>query len=126
MTETEKYDRADREILAAMRKPGRLYLLGLAFTVTLVASGFLCWTHQFRVGLGVAGYTHPVNWAVYITNFVFFFFIAHSGTLISAVLYLFRARYRTSFNRPAEPMTVFAPRVSSNFPHILLVSSWVF
>lgn len=126
MAETEKYDRADREILAAMGKPGRLYLLGLAFTVTLVASGFLCWTQQFRVGLGVAGYTHPVNWAVYITNFVFWVGIAHSGTLISAVLYLFRARFRTSFNRPAEAMTVFALMVAGLFPLIHLGRPWVF
>ena len=126
MAETEKYDRADREILAAMGKPGRLYLLGLAFTVTLVASGILCWYQQYRVGLGVAGYTHPVNWAVYITNFVFWVGIAHSGTLISAVLYLFRARFRTSFNRPAEAMTVFALMVAGLFPLIHLGRSWVF
>jgi len=126
MAETEKYDRADREILAAMGKPGRLYLLVLAFTVTLVASGFLCWYHQYRVGLGVAGYTHPVNWAVYITNFVFWVGIAHSGTLISAVLYLFRARFRTSFNRPAEAMTVFALMVAGLFPLIHLGRPWVF
>jgi molybdopterin-containing oxidoreductase family membrane subunit len=126
MAETEKYDRADREILDAMRKPGRLYLLGLAFTVTLVASGILCWYQQYRVGLGVAGYTHPVNWAVYITNFVFWVGIAHSGTLISAVLYLFRARFRTSFNRPAEAMTVFALMVAGLFPLIHLGRPWVF
>jgi len=52
--------------------------------------------------------------------------IAHSGTLISAVLYLFRARYRTSFNRAAEAMTVFALMVAGLFPLIHLGRSWVF
>jgi molybdopterin-containing oxidoreductase family membrane subunit len=67
-----------------------------------------------------------VNWAIYITNFVFWVGIAHSGTLISAVLYLFRARYRTSFNRAAEAMTVFALMVAGLFPLIHLGRSWVF
>ena len=126
MDKAARYDRADRDILAATAKPGRPYLLVLAFTASLVGVGFLCWYHQYRVGLGVAGYTHPVNWAVYITNFVFWVGIAHSGTLISAVLYLFHARYRSSFNRPAEAMTVFALMVAGLFPLIHLGRSWVF
>ena len=126
MSDAEKYARADEQILGAMGKPGRAYLAGLGFTATLVAIGGLLWAYQIREGLGVAGYTHPVNWAIYITNFVFWVGIAHSGTLISAVLYLFQARYRTSFNRPAEAMTVFALMVAGLFPLIHLGRSWVF
>lgn len=126
MAAADKYARADHDILAAMEKPGRLYLLGLTLSVSLVILGFLCWYRQYRLGLGVAGYSHPVNWAIYITNFVFWVGIAHSGTLISAVLYLFRARYRTSFNRPAEAMTVFALMVAGIFPLIHLGRPWVF
>ena len=55
MDKAERYARADRDILAAMGKPGRRYLLGLALTLSLVAFGFLCWPFQFHVGLGVAG-----------------------------------------------------------------------
>ena len=76
--------------------------------------------------MGVAGITHPVGWGVYITNFVFWVGIAHSGTLISAVLYLFRARFRTSFNRPAEAMTVIALLVAGLFPLIHLGRAWKF
>jgi molybdopterin-containing oxidoreductase family membrane subunit len=74
----------------------------------------------------VTGLMHPVNWGVLITNFVFWVGIAHSGTLISAVLFLFRARFRTSFNRSAEAMTVFALLVASLFPLIHLGRVWVF
>ena len=126
MGNADKYDKVDRDILAAMEKPGRLYLAGLAVTASLVVLGGILWAYQIRNGLGVAGYTHPVNWAIYITNFVFWVGIAHSGTLISAVLYLFRARYRTSFNRAAEAMTVFALMVAGLFPLIHLGRSWVF
>ena len=126
MENAEKYAKVDRDILAAMGKPGRLYLAGLAVTGSLVVLGGILWAHQIRNGLGVAGYTHPVNWAIYITNFVFWVGIAHSGTLISAVLFLFRARYRTSFNRAAEAMTVFALMVAGLFPLIHLGRSWVF
>jgi molybdopterin-containing oxidoreductase family membrane subunit len=122
----DRYAKVDRDVLAAMKRPGRAYLAGLAFTATLVVIGGALWAYQIRSGLGVAGYTHPVNWAIYITNFVFWVGIAHSGTLISAVLYLFRARYRTSFNRAAEAMTVFALMVAGLFPLIHLGRSWVF
>jgi len=126
MGNADRYAKVDRDILAAMEKPGRLYLVGLAFTATLTVIGGILWAYQIRNGLGVAGYTHPVNWAIYITNFVFWVGIAHSGTLISAVLYLFRAGYRTSFNRAAEAMTVFALMVAGLFPLIHLGRSWVF
>jgi len=126
MENAEKYAKVDRDILAAMEKPGRLYLAGLAVAAALTVIGGILWAYQIRSGLGVAGYTHPVNWAIYITNFVFWVGIAHSGTLISAVLFLFRARYRTSFNRAAEAMTVFALMVAGMFPLIHLGRSWVF
>jgi len=126
MGNADRYTKVDRDILAAMEKPGRVYLAGLALTATLTVIGGILWAYQIRNGLGVAGYTHPVNWAIYITNFVFWVGIAHSGTLISAVLYLFRARYRTSFNRAAEAMTVFALMVAGLFPLIHLGRSWVF
>jgi Ni/Fe-hydrogenase subunit HybB-like protein len=77
-------------------------------------------------GIGVTGITNPVGWGVYIANFVFWVGIAHSGTLISAVLYIFRARFRTSFNRTAEAMTIFALMVAGLFPLIHLGRVWRF
>src|SRR2546427_12110463 len=71
-----------------------------------------------RYGLGLAGYSHPVYWAVYITCFVFWVGIAHSGTLISAILFLFRSGWRTAVYRTAEAMTVFAVMTAGLFPLI--------
>ena len=65
-------------------------------------------------------------WALYITNFVFWVGIAHSGTLISAILYLFRAKWRTSISRAAEAMTVFAIMTAGLFPLIHLGRVWKF
>ena len=126
MTGSDRFARVDRDILAAMGRPGRLYWAALGFAACLVGIGFLLWFHQFERGLGVSGLMHPVGWAVYITNFVFWVGIAHSGTLISAVLYLFRAGYRSSFNRPAEAMTIFAIMVAGLFPLVHLGRVWVF
>ena len=115
----------DRDVLAGMARPSRRYWVALA----LCAAAFVClpvlWGYQMVRGLGVAGYTHPVNWAVYITNFVFWVGIAHSGTLISAVLFLFRARFRAAFNRSAEAMTVIAVMTAGLFPLIHLGRSWL-
>ena len=83
-------------------------------------------SRQIGTGLGVAGYQPPVLWAIYITNFVFWVGIAHSGTLISAVLFLFRARWRTSVARSAEAMTVFAVATAGLFPIIHLGRPWYF
>ena len=66
----------------------------------------LTWIYQIYMGLGIAGYTHPLFWGVYIVTFVFWVGIAHAGTLISAILYLFRAKWRNAINRSAEAMTV--------------------
>jgi molybdopterin-containing oxidoreductase family membrane subunit len=126
MGNADKYAKVDRDVLAAMKRPSRAYLAGLAFAALLAVMLHVLWAYQVRSGLGVVGKMHPVMWALYITNFVFWVGIAHSGTLISAVLFLFRARYRTSFNRAAEAMTVFALMVAGLFPLIHLGRSWVF
>jgi molybdopterin-containing oxidoreductase family membrane subunit len=87
--------------------------------------GGLCYYHQVRVAIGVAGINNPVYWGVYITNFVFWVGIAHSGTLISAILYLFHAQWRTSINRIAEAMTLFAIATAGLFPLIHLGRVWL-
>ncbi len=118
--------RIENDILAAMSRPGPRYLAALALSALLFAGGLALWGRQILIGMGVAGITHPVGWGVYIANFVFWVGIAHSGTLISAVLYIFRARFRTSFNRSAEAMTVFALMVAGLFPLIHLGRVWRF
>ncbi len=121
-----RYARIDADILRTLRPPGRLYLAALALALTGIAFAAYAFVQQWRVGLGVAGSQHPVLWGVYITNFVFWVGIAHSGTLISAVLFLFRARWRTAVARAAEAMTVFAVMTAGVFPIIHLGRPWFF
>ena len=64
--------------------------------------------YQIAVGIGTWGLNRTVGWAFDITNFVFWIGIGHAGTLISAILLLFRQKWRTSVNRSAEAMTIFA------------------
>ncbi|MFH1143379.1 MAG: NrfD/PsrC family molybdoenzyme membrane anchor subunit [Candidatus Eisenbacteria bacterium] len=120
------YDRVESDALSAMRRPGRLYWVSLGLAAACFAGGMGLWLYQILNGMGVAGIRHPVGWGVYITNFVFWVGIAHSGTLISAVLFLFRARFRSSFNRSAEAMTVIAVMTAGLFPLIHLGRSWFF
>ena len=69
---------------------------------------------------------NPVGWGIYIVNFVFWVGIAHSGTLITAVLFLFRSKFRASFNRAAEAMTVIAVMCAGMYPLIHLGRVWYF
>src|SRR5438876_7835197 len=102
------YDFVTRAIARTLGNPGKGYYALLALAVALLGVGIGCLLFLLRYGLGLAGYSHPVYWAVYITCFVFWVGIAHSGTLISAILFLFRSGWRTAVYRTAEAMTVFA------------------
>lgn len=116
----------NRDILAVTRPPGRHWLtLFLASVLgVLAAVGVLVW--QTWEGLGVLGYRHPIFWGVYIVTFVFWVGIAHAGTLISAILYLFRAKWRNAINRGAEAMTVFAVITAALFPLLHIGRIWKF
>lgn len=121
-----RYARIDADILGTMRSPGLAYFAALALAALGLALGAYAFSIQWRVGLGVAGYQHPIYWGVYITNFVFWVGIAHSGTLISAVLFLFRAEWRTAVARASEAMTVFAVMTAGLFPIIHIGRPWFF
>ena len=85
-----------------------------------VAVSWLFWE-----GIGIWGLNVPVGWAWDITNFVFWVGIGHAGTLISAILFLFRQKWRTSINRAAEAMTIFAVMCALTFPGIHVGRVWV-
>lgn len=120
------YRKVQELVMGAMARPGRLYwvVVGVCFMGLLY--GASCWAYQILTGMGVAGIMHPVNWGIYLVNFVFWVGIAHSGTLISAILYLLRAKWRTSIARAAEAMTVFAVMIAGLFPFIHLGRVWIF
>jgi molybdopterin-containing oxidoreductase family membrane subunit len=114
----------NRDILAVMGRPslGYFALLGIAVASVGVAGG--CWIYQVYKGLGIAGYSAPIYWGAYIVTFVFWVGIAHAGTLISAILYLFRAKWRNAINRSAEAMTVFAVLTAAQFLGIHVGRIW--
>ncbi|MDH3640370.1 MAG: hypothetical protein OES09_18180, partial [Gammaproteobacteria bacterium] len=118
------YADVTRDVHATLGNPGKLYYVLLAFVLSVLALGGFALLWQIRFGLGVAGYTPPVMWGVYITTFVFWVGIAHSGTLISAILFLFRSAWRTSVYRTAEVMTVFAVLTAGLFPLIHVGRLW--
>ena len=120
------YRTVDQEVLKTLSPPGRVYYLLLALCVAGILFGTVCEILQFTTGMGVTGLMHPVMWGVYLITFVFWIGIAHSGTLISAILYLFRARWRTAVARSAEAMTVFALVAAGIFPIVHLGRVWVF
>lgn len=123
---TLTYARVNDDIIRMLDKPTFKWWALFLPTLLFVGFGLFCFIFQVHYGLGVAGYRHPVFWGVYITDFVFWVGIAHSGTLISAVLYLFRANFRMSIYRIAEGMTVFAVLTAGLFPIIHLGRPWNF
>jgi molybdopterin-containing oxidoreductase family membrane subunit len=90
----------------------------ITLLVTAGITGILGTMLAFLVanGIGVWGNNRPVGWAWDITNFVFWIGIGHAGTLISAILFLFRQKWRTAINRSAEAMTIFAVMCAGIFP----------
>ncbi len=88
--------------------------LGITITILAMLGGML--TYLVSTGVGVWGNNRPIGWAWDITNFVFWIGIGHAGTLISAILFLFRQKWRTSINRSAEAMTLFAVACAGIFP----------
>jgi len=86
----------------------------------VVSIGYLVWE-----GTGIWGLNNPVGWGWAIVNFVFWVGIGHAGTLISAILFLFRQRWRTSINRAAEAMTIFAVMCALLFPSVHVGRLWV-
>ncbi len=81
--------------------------------------------YLFLTGVGVWGNMSPVFWAWPIVNFVFWVGIGHAGTLISAILFLFRQNWRTGINRAAEAMTIFAVVCAGTFPGIHVGRAWL-
>ena len=105
--------------------PPKVWWAVFSFALTLmgllgVSVGYLLWK-----GTGIWGLNNPVGWGWAIINFVFWVGIGHAGTLISAILFLFRQKWRTSINRAAEAMTLFAVVCALTFPGIHVGRIWV-
>jgi molybdopterin-containing oxidoreductase family membrane subunit len=108
------------------RRPTRLWWLAFLSSLSVFLLGAAAVSYEFTYGIGTWGLNKTVGWAFDITNFVFWIGIGHAGTLISAILFLFRQYWRTSVNRSAEAMTIFAVMCAGLFPLIHLGRPWLF
>ena len=99
-------------------------VLGVALSLLMMLGG--CVGHLLMKGVGVWGNNNPAYWGWPIVNFVFWVGIGHAGTLISAILFLFRQNWRTSINRAAEAMTIFAVVCAGLFPGVHIGRVWAF
>jgi molybdopterin-containing oxidoreductase family membrane subunit len=104
--------------------PGKGWWICFAIAVAALLNLLGVVSYLFAKGIGIWGLNNSVGWAFDITNFVFWVGIGHAGTLISAVLLLFRQQWRTSINRSAEAMTIFAVMCAGLFPLIHMGRPW--
>ena len=108
------------------RSPGIGWWIAFSTAFLMLLLGIYSVWRTFTVGIGTWGLNKTIGWGFAITNFVFWIGIGHAGTLISAVLFLFRQKWRTSINRSAEAMTIFAVICAGIYPIIHLGRPWLF
>jgi Ni/Fe-hydrogenase subunit HybB-like protein len=116
----------DKISSVVLRKTPRWWFLGFAVSFALLMVFLYSVTVLFVKGVGVWGINIPVGWGFAIINFVWWIGIGHAGTLISAILLLLRQQWRTSINRFAEAMTLFAVACAGTFPILHLGRPQVF
>jgi Ni/Fe-hydrogenase subunit HybB-like protein len=108
------------------RSPPRAWWLGLLLSFSLVSLLLYAVSYLLIAGVGIWGINVPVGWGFAITNFVWWIGIGHAGTLISAILLLLHQEWRTSINRFAEAMTLFAVACAGLFPLLHMGRPWFF
>jgi len=106
-------------------KPDKKYYIALAVTLTMLMIGAIGLLASFYYGTGLWGNNNPVGWGLPIVNFVFWVGIGHAGTLISAILFLLRQKWRNGIARFAEGMTIFAVMTAGIFPAIHTGRPWL-
>lgn len=108
------------------RRTPREWWVGFAISFSVVMVLFTAITYLLVIGVGIWGIQIPVGWGFAIINFVWWIGIGHAGTFISAILLLLRQDWRTSINRFAEAMTLFAVANAALFPLLHLGRPWFF
>ncbi len=104
--------------------PTKLWWGAMAVSLALLGLLVIEIAYLIGTGIGILGVNVPVSWGSFIVTFVFWIGIGHAGTLISAVLYIFRQQWRTAINRSAEAMTIFAVAAAAIFPIIHTGRPW--
>ena len=111
------YHQVTEDIISPIEmKPGKLWYIGFYISVALLLFGVYSIYREVTYGIGQWNLNKTIGWGWDITNFVWWVGIGHAGTLISAILLLFRQGWRTGVNRAAEAMTIFAVMCAGQFP----------
>ena len=114
---TKDYHQVTEDICRPVEaSPSRLWWVGFLISVALLIFGIVSVTMEVIYGTGQWNLNKTIGWGWDITNFVWWVGIGHAGTLISAILLLFRQGWRTGVNRAAEAMTIFAVMCAGQFP----------
>ncbi|MDQ6844103.1 MAG: polysulfide reductase NrfD [Bacteroidota bacterium] len=120
------YHQVTEDIISPIEvKPGMLWWIGFSISVLLLLFGVYSVYREVVYGIGQWNLNHTIGWGWDITNFVWWIGIGHAGTLISAILLLFRQGWRTGVNRAAEAMTIFAVICAGMFPIFHMGRVWV-
>src|SRR4051812_8715687 len=106
-------------------KPTRLWYIGFVVSIGLLLFGVYSVYREVAYGIGQWNLNKTIGWGWDITNFVWWIGIGHAGTLISAILLLFKQQWRTSINRFAEAMTIFAVMCAGMFPLLHVGRPWL-
>jgi len=126
VTGNKTYKDVTDDICELIERPPGIHFMGLFLSVQVLFLFYLvvlaCIVYT---GMGLMGVNSPVGWGTDIITFVFWIGIGHAGTLISAVLFLFRQKWRTSIARTAEAMTVFAVMTAGLFPILHTGRPWL-
>lgn len=122
----KSYKKVTEDIVRAITgKPGKFWYLGISVSSIALLTGIIAMWYTVWMGIGTWGVNRTIGWGWGITNFVWWIGIGHAGTFISAILLLFRQKWRTSINRAAEAMTIFAVLCASIFPLIHMGRVWL-
>ena len=126
VTEDRTYKQISEDVLDTLEAPPtKAWLIGFTLSALTLAIGTVVILYQVSTGIGTWGLNKTIGWSWDITNFVFWVGIGHAGTLISAILLIFRQRWRTGINRAAEAMTIFAVACAGLFPLIHAGRPWL-
>ncbi len=127
MTGNKDYHQITEDIVRPIENPpSKLWWTGFIISVLLLCFGVFSVTREVIYGTGQWNLNKTIGWAWDITNFVWWIGIGHAGTLISAILLLFRQQWRTGVNRAAEAMTIFAVLCAGQFPIWHMGRVWMF
>ncbi|MGB0861647.1 MAG: NrfD/PsrC family molybdoenzyme membrane anchor subunit [Saprospiraceae bacterium] len=126
ITGSKTYHDITEDICTPTEKlPNAWWLFGLLLSVSLFTFGLVCIFITIWYGIGTWHLNRTIGWGWDITNFVWWIGIGHAGTLISAILLLFRQKWRTGVNRAAEAMTIFAVMCAGLFPLLHMGRIWL-